>query len=373
MHVDNPLVTIHREGLRVKARLDWSKPEPVASPDPRLEHGLALITAPLRRRWVECTVEFGLSDYYVHAALPDGSELIISPPQEPSTEHPPGRPDSWTVQHRDANSRTEMIYDSGPDGPDAQYGGSVPKLLASINERLDLTGAPPSPEQERVSKQRATHTFLQQAGFLPGELHGDEQHYRLPSTLDPATVQRAVVWALDRLDELYVPTSYDDSLLRSPETAWTDEPSLGDRLDELAESIGAATHTREVLASLSEVTDPVDGVLRRVVEVIGATAASWQNLGQEADQQYAIRLHDIAEHLQLQVVKLLALQSDMVRASGRPGANRPATTQSASSALTRAALTPSPAAQRTAAPKSPAPPDTRTPPPASTDGTVRRR
>lgn len=368
MHVDNPLVTIHREGLRVKARLDWSEPQPVASPDPRLEHGLALITAPLRRRWVECTVEFGLSDYYVHAALPDGSELIISPPQEPSTEHPPGRPDSWNVQYRDANAHSEVIYDSGPDGPDAQYGGSVPKLLASINERLDLTGVPPSPEQERVSKQRAAHMVLQQAGFLPGERHGDEQHYRLPSTLDAATMQQAVAWALDRLDEVYVPTSYDDSLLRSPETAWMDEPSLGDRLGELAESIGEATQTREVLASLSEVTDPVDGVLRRVVEVLGATADSWQNLGQEAEQQYAIRLHDIAEHLQFQVVKLLALQSDMARPSGQPGAN-----QSASSALTRAALTPSPAAQRTAVPKSPASPDARIPPPASTDSTVRRR
>lgn len=373
MHVDNPLATLYREGLRVKARLDWSEPKPVASPDPRLEHGLSPITAFLRRRWVECTAEFGLSDYYVHADLPDGGELIISPPQEPSTEHPPGQPDSWTVLHRDANSREEAIYDSGPDGTHAQNGGSVPKLLAFINERLDLAGAPPSPEQERLSKQRAAHTFLQQAGFLPGEVHDGEQHYRLPSTLDLAEEQRAVTWALDRLDEVYVPTSYDDSLLRSPETTWTDEPSFGDRLDELAGTVEAATHPRQVLAALSEVTDPVDGVLRHVVEILNTTAATWENLGQPA--AHAIRLRDTAEHFQLQMIKLLGLGSDMAgSAADRPSGPEASAARTASTPRTRAARASSPAAARHhPAPTKPAPPDGRTPPPASPSGTARHR
>ncbi|MFF5336891.1 hypothetical protein [Streptomyces sp. NPDC013181] len=373
MHIDNPLVTLYREGLRVKARLNWSEPKPVASPDPRLEHGLSPITAPLRRRWVECTAEFGLSDYYVHAGLPDGSELIISPPQEPSTEHPPGRPDSWTVLHRDADSREEVIYDSAPDGAHARNGASIPKLLAFLNERLDLTGAPPSPEQEQLSKQRAAHTFLQQAGFLPGEVHDGEQHYRLPSTLDPAQEQRAVTWALDRLDEVDVPTSYDDSLLRSPETAWTDEPSLGDRLGELAGTVEAATHTRQVLASLREVTDPADGVLRHVVEILNATAATWENLGRPA--AHAIRLRDTAEHLQLQMIKLLGLGSDMAdSAAERPSTPQASAARTASTPRTRAARAPSPAtAQHHPIAATPASPNSRTPPPATPDGTTRHR
>ncbi|MFE7576291.1 hypothetical protein ACFU5Z_16305 [Streptomyces sp. NPDC057521] len=370
-------MTIYREGLRVKARLDWSEPAPVASPDPRLEHGLSLITAPLRRRWLECTVEFGLSDYYVHAQLPEGGELIISPPQEPSTEHPPGRPDGWTVEYRAANSFVaEVIYDSGPDGPHARRGGSIPDLLAVINEHLDHAGAPRSPEQERVLWQRTAHMLLQQAGFIPGEIHGHEQHYRLLSTLDPAEEQRAVIRVLDRLDEVYVPTSYDDSLMRPHESAWTDEPGLGDRLDELAETIAAATHPREVLASVDEVISPNDGAIRRVVELLDTTATSWESLGQPAAQ--AIRLRDAAEDLQLQLVKLLALSTDMAgSAADRPGAPRASAAQPASTPRTRAALASSPtAAQHNAASNAPKPPDGRTQPPAPPAppaNTVRRR
>ncbi|MEU6341834.1 hypothetical protein ABZ883_12905 [Streptomyces sp. NPDC046977] len=89
-----------------------------------------------------CTVEYGLSDYIVHAELPDGSSLIISPPQEPPTDHPPGHPKSWLVTrgHPDDSAVHEVIYDSEPDGPHAQHGGSLPSLLVAIDARLDQLG-----------------------------------------------------------------------------------------------------------------------------------------------------------------------------------------------------------------------------------------
>ncbi|MFF9194228.1 hypothetical protein ACF09L_03375 [Streptomyces sp. NPDC014779] len=117
MHQDNPLITFEREGPHITA---WTRTSssPVVSEDPKEDHGYDYLTAPLRQRGLEVTVEYGLSDYIVHAALPDGSSLIISPPQEPPSEEP-GLPESWTaIRHRDTGpSVYEEIYDSEPGGP----------------------------------------------------------------------------------------------------------------------------------------------------------------------------------------------------------------------------------------------------------------
>ncbi|MCX4398866.1 MULTISPECIES: hypothetical protein [unclassified Streptomyces] len=128
-------------------------PSPVAdAPDhgegPRgQKHGYSHLIGPLRQRGLECTIEYGLSDYTVRAVLHDGSALIISPPQEPSTDHPPGHPESWLVTrgHADDSTVHEVIYDSEPGGPHARHGGNVPNLLASIDARLDQLGVPPRP------------------------------------------------------------------------------------------------------------------------------------------------------------------------------------------------------------------------------------
>lgn len=126
---------------------------------PGPEHGYGHLIAPLRQRGLECTVEYGLSDYIVHADLPDGSSLIISPPQEPPTDHPPGHPESWLVTrgHPDDSTVHEVIYDSEPGGPHAQHGGSVSSLLAAVDGRLDQLGVSPRPDaaSSRVSAARA--------------------------------------------------------------------------------------------------------------------------------------------------------------------------------------------------------------------------
>ncbi|MFD4949415.1 hypothetical protein ACFWNT_44780 [Streptomyces sp. NPDC058409] len=142
MRPDQSLVPLQREGIRDPLPLQAS------ADTPEQEHGYEHLTVPLRQRGLECTVEYGLSDYIVHVGLPDGTSLIISPPQEPSTDHPPGYPENWLVTrgHSDDSAVHEVIYDSEPDGPHARHGGSVPSLLAAIDARLDQLDVPPRPD-----------------------------------------------------------------------------------------------------------------------------------------------------------------------------------------------------------------------------------
>ncbi|MFI6061481.1 hypothetical protein [Streptomyces sp. NPDC051286] len=132
-------------------------PQPAESDPRKLQ---AALCSALGQRGLECTVEYGLSDYIVRAELPDGSSLIISPPQEPPSEHPES-PESWMVtRHRSAVPAVyEVVYDSEPDGPHARHGGSVPDLLSVVDARLDQLGVPPRQVQERSGKERAVNVL----------------------------------------------------------------------------------------------------------------------------------------------------------------------------------------------------------------------
>ncbi|MBZ3916721.1 hypothetical protein [Streptomyces acidiscabies] len=104
------------------------------------------VTGPLTARGLTCTVEYGLSDWIVHAELPDHSYLIISPPQEPPGHHPAGRPDAWTASwNRDTPPAHRLLYDSTPGGLDeAQHGRLLP-LLHALDTHLDRLHVPPRP------------------------------------------------------------------------------------------------------------------------------------------------------------------------------------------------------------------------------------
>ncbi|MBT2506940.1 hypothetical protein J7I98_13780 [Streptomyces sp. ISL-98] len=171
MRPDQPLVTLQQEGTRITTRTSEPFPQQATAGTPEREHGYGHLTVPLRQRGLECTVEYGLSDYIVHVGLPDGSSLIISPPQEPSTDHAPGHPDSWLVTrgHPDDSAVHEVIYDSEPDGPHARHGGSVPSLLAAIDARLDQLDVPPRPASAspRVSAALALSPTAQRTGPAP--------------------------------------------------------------------------------------------------------------------------------------------------------------------------------------------------------------
>ncbi|MER6546795.1 hypothetical protein [Streptomyces sp. NPDC001250] len=128
MRPDQTLVTLQREGTRITARTSESFVQEAAAGTSEHEHPYGHLTTPLRQRGLACTVEYGLSDYIVHAELPDGSALIISPPQEPLTDHPPGYPESWlaTRGHPDDSTLHEVIYDSEPDGPQPGMAAASP-------------------------------------------------------------------------------------------------------------------------------------------------------------------------------------------------------------------------------------------------------
>ncbi|MBK3534792.1 hypothetical protein JHN55_28445 [Streptomyces sp. MBT56] len=193
MHPDQSLVSLRREVAAVTARTS-TPPPPLHSTAsaPEREHGYGHLTAPLRQRGLECTVEYGLSDYIVHVALPDGSSLIVSPPQEPSTDHPPGHPESWLVTRGHPNDSTlhEVIYDSEPDGPHARHGGSVPKMLAAVDARLDQLDVPPRPgsASPRVTAALALSPTAQRTS--PAPLAASAVRPALPAARTPSVPGR---------------------------------------------------------------------------------------------------------------------------------------------------------------------------------------
>ncbi|MFD5161826.1 hypothetical protein ACFWMJ_27740 [Streptomyces hawaiiensis] len=115
----------------------------------------AHITTPLRERGLECDIEFGLSAYIVRVSLPDDSYLIISPPQDPPSECPPGAPEGWiaTREHPDDQASFEVLYDSVPpedhgarQRPEARHGGGAQPLIEAIDLRLAQLGLLPHPD-----------------------------------------------------------------------------------------------------------------------------------------------------------------------------------------------------------------------------------
>ncbi|MFD5983795.1 hypothetical protein [Streptomyces cyaneofuscatus] len=365
MPPDQPLVTLQREGARITARTSGPVASRAPDSDPEQERGYGHLTALLRQRGLVCTVEYGLSDYFVHASLPDGSDVIISPPQEPSSEHPPGYPESWLVtRHRSAEPAVyEVIYDSEPDGPHARHGGDVTRLMAAVDSRLDQLGVPPRPGPKRFAHDVAADAVLHRAGFVPAVEFGGGHYHRLPSAMTDPEEQRLVVTrAFDMLQADGFDVSCDPDLLEHDmPPPWIPETSLGDRLGFLAEHIEASTHTRDMVANLSEVTAPGDGVLQRVVEVLDTTAEWWEGFGEPADHRYAQRLRSIAESLDSYAIELRAIRGDLAdRHAVHPGKDRVRANRTAASTpvppRVSAALTPSPTvAQRRTAP---APPDT---------------
>lgn len=354
-------VAIARHGNRVTARthglLDLTASPSAAGQ----EHGYAHLTTPLRQRGLQCTVEYGLSDYIVCAELPDHSTLIISPPQEPSADHPPGHPDSWLVtrSHPYNAAVHSVVYNSEPGGPHAQHQGDVPPLLAAIDTFLDQLGIEPRGPMATFARFNAADSILHRAGFIAEVTYRGRLHYLPAAMTDPAEQRRAVTRAFDALQAEGITVSCDPALLDASVPVARDHPvHLGDHLADLARSIARADHTSQAAVALSELTAPDDGVLDRITEVLNATAGWWEGLADPADPLHADRLRRITRTLTVSFLEIRKLRDTLAdQHAAHPLRNRPDRVQAAGSpagtALTSVPKAPPAAAVHSTSPTRP--------------------
>lgn len=248
----------------------------------------AHITTPLRQRGLECDIEFGLSTYIVRVSLPDDSYLIIGPPQEPSSDHPPGHPEEWIVtrQHLDDHALFEVVYDSAPstdpgapERSEARHGGSVTHLIEAIDQRLTQLGL--QPELPSAAGRPLSSTAPQP---LAGEPRG------LSGNADPAS--------------RYV---YGDALL-----------ALTDRLT------GTESHA-DAAALLHQILDPTDGLLERLSEFFEAAGEKAKEAEQDDGFDLSYDLADAAAELRNLGEVLHVAEDRMRELNPPPPAPRPST------------------------------------------------
>ncbi|WP_433892582.1 hypothetical protein [Streptomyces sp. CA-111067] len=351
-------MTFSRPGGRVTARTSGPFDRADRAPASAQEHGYAHLTTALRQRGVECTVEYGLSDYIVCAELPDHSTMIISPPQEPPADHPPGHPPTWLVtrSHPYDTAVHSVVYSSEPGGPHAQHQGEVPPLLAAIDTFLDQLGLEPRGPMAAFARFNAADAILHRAGFVSEVTHYGRFH-RLPATMtDPAEQRRAVTRAFDALQAGGITVSCDPDLLDPNVPILHDhEQYLGDQLADLARSIARADHTTQVVSALSELTAPDDGVLDRITEFLNSTAGWWEGLVEPADPLHADHLRRIARTLTVSFLEIRKLRDTLAdRHTAHPLRPRPDRLQPAAAragtALASVSKAPPATAIRTASP-----------------------
>ncbi|MGW1235014.1 hypothetical protein [Streptomyces californicus] len=260
----------------------------------------AHITTPLRARGLTCDIEFGLSAYIVHVALPDDSYLIIGPPQEPVSDRPPGDPEGWiaTREHPIDQSVFEVVYDSSPSDdpgtpqrPEARHGGSAEPLIAAIDHRLAQLGLLPSPGLHTFEvTQDATVSFTPQARNLP------DAHERVAGF---ESTEAATNTALDGGTRL-APTTYgsvhDTAITAGSYTVQGSTTAVStacsDAVLKLTDQINGSTSHVQVAALLRQVLDPEDGVLVRLADSLEAAA----DKAKEAEQVDGFDLsHDLAD------------------------------------------------------------------------------
>ncbi|MEV6007344.1 hypothetical protein AB0M29_11100 [Streptomyces sp. NPDC051976] len=193
----------------------------------------AHITTPLRARGLPCDIEFGLSAHIVRVPLPDDSYLIISPPQEPASDRPPGDPEGWvaTREHPDDQRLFEVLYDSDPiddpgarQRPEVRHGGNAQPLIDAIERRLTQLGLLPHPVLSRESS------------------HAHPAQPTSPAWNAPGTSDRGPVYV------------YGDALR-----------DLTDRLN------GAESHA-DAAALLHQIVEPTDGLLAQLGEFVEAAS-----------------------------------------------------------------------------------------------------
>ncbi|WP_176735386.1 hypothetical protein [Actinacidiphila rubida] len=303
-------VTISRLGGRVIARTSGPLDRADCAPTFGQEHRYGHLTTPLRQRGLECTVEYGLSDYILCVELPDHSTLVISPPQEAPADDPP----SWLVtrSHPYDTAVHSVVYNSEPGGPHARHQGDIPPLLAAVDTFLDQLGVGPRQPLATFARFNAADGVLHRAGFVAEVTHRGRLHYLPAAMTDPAEQRRAVTRAFDALQAEGITVSCDRDLLDPAVPVHRDHQQyLGDQLADLARSIARADGTSQAVASLSEPSAPDDGVRDRIIDVLNATAAWWEGLADPADPLHADRLRRVARTLTVSFLEIRDLRDTL--------------------------------------------------------------
>ncbi|MCT7351603.1 hypothetical protein N4P33_05390 [Streptomyces sp. 15-116A] len=234
------------------------------------------ITTPLRARGLQCDIEFGLSAYIVRVSLPDDSYLIIGPPQEPSSERPPGYPEGWiaTREHPDDPSLFEVLYDSSPSEdrgapqrPEARNGGSAQPLIEAIDQRLAQLGLLPHP-------------------VLPGE----SPHVHSSQPTPPPRAQG-------------VPGTPD----RAPVYVY------GDALRALTDGLNGAESHADAAALLHQILEPTDGLLAQLGEFFEAAGEKAKEAEEDDGFDLSYDLADAAAEIR-NLGEVLHVAEDRMRA-----------------------------------------------------------
>ncbi|MEW1599411.1 hypothetical protein [Streptomyces sp. NPDC093808] len=265
----------------------------------------AHITTPLRARGLQCDIEFGLSAYAVRVSLADNSCLVISPPQEPSSERPPGDPEGWIVtrEHPDDQTLFEVLYDSAPtedtgtrQRPEARHGGSAQPLIEAIEHRLAQLGLLPRPVLP-----------LESIHVLPARTAPQPHARDTPGPSDRATV--------------YV---HGDALR-----------ALTDRLN------GAESHA-DAAALLHQVLDPINGLLAQLGEFFEAAGEKAKEAEEDDGFDLSYDLADAAAEIR-NLGEVLHVAEDRMRAlTPLAPAPRPSSTPARTPSLPPQALPPAP-------------------------------
>lgn len=252
----------------------------------------AHITTPLRERGLECDIEFGLSAYVVHVSLPDDSYLIISPPQEPPSNRPPGDPEGWTVtrQHRD-QALFGLIYDSvpsadphAPERPEVRNGGSASYVIEAIDQQLSQLGLlPTSPSP----------TGLPLVPTAPQP--------RVPEPLDYADVAQAAGPPLNSAAGVDRSTAY----------------VYGDALLALTDRLNGTDSYAEAAALLGQILEPTHGLLERLGELLEAAGEKAKEAEEDDGFDLSYDLADAAAEIR-NLGETLHVAEDRMRALTAP-------------------------------------------------------
>ncbi|MDH2388611.1 hypothetical protein QCN29_07395 [Streptomyces sp. HNM0663] len=216
----------------------------------------------------------------MRVALPDGSYLIVGPPQEPSSDRPPGNPEGWIVtrQHPEDHALFEVIYDStpstdpcAPDRPETRNGGSATHVIEAIDHRLTQLGLLP------VSRSSTEGPLVSTASQPHAQESPDFSH------------------SADRTPAY----DYGDALL-----------ALTDRLN------GTESHA-DAAAMLHQILDPTDGLLERLGEFFEAAGEKAKEAEHDDGFDLSYDLADAAAEIR-NLAEVLHVAEDRMRALHTP-------------------------------------------------------